>query len=312
MTNGGPAGVTRPVVQYIFETGFTGYRFGYASAIAYIFFALIVIISIGQVRFDVPQERLTTAIATEPTTQPTGPPPPRPVRRARGPAHRRDASPAPAASGRSSPSSCSPSLWLLPFLWARRHVVQVRDGSPPRRRCRGSRPTASPRRRTRACCAQGNIPLWTWNSLVTATAITLHHARRVVARGLRARADRLRGPPVAVLGDHRVDHRAAARADRAAVLRDADAQPRRHLLGDHPAAGRRARHGVHPEEVLRAGARSSSRTPPASTAPDGCGCSGPSSCRCPGRSSRPSGSSCSSRRGTTSCGRSSSPATRRS
>ncbi|MEZ0447114.1 carbohydrate ABC transporter permease [Cellulomonas sp. ICMP 17802] len=50
MTNGGPAGVTRPVVQYIFETGFTGYRFGYASAIAYIFFALIVIISIGQVR----------------------------------------------------------------------------------------------------------------------------------------------------------------------------------------------------------------------------------------------------------------------
>jgi multiple sugar transport system permease protein len=36
--------------MYIFETGFTGYRFGYASAIAYIFFALIVIISIGQVR----------------------------------------------------------------------------------------------------------------------------------------------------------------------------------------------------------------------------------------------------------------------
>ncbi|KQR08361.1 carbohydrate ABC transporter permease [Cellulomonas sp. Leaf334] len=50
MTNGGPAGVTRPVVMYIFETGFTGYRFGYASAIAYIFFALIVIISVGQVR----------------------------------------------------------------------------------------------------------------------------------------------------------------------------------------------------------------------------------------------------------------------
>ena len=50
MTQGGPAGVTRPVVMYIFETGFTGYRFGYASAIAYIFFALIVIISVGQVR----------------------------------------------------------------------------------------------------------------------------------------------------------------------------------------------------------------------------------------------------------------------
>nr|WP_307802424.1 sugar ABC transporter permease [Cellulomonas fengjieae] len=50
MTQGGPGGVTRPVVQYVFETGFTGYRFGYASAIAYIFFAIIVIISIAQMR----------------------------------------------------------------------------------------------------------------------------------------------------------------------------------------------------------------------------------------------------------------------
>ncbi|WP_399552383.1 carbohydrate ABC transporter permease [uncultured Cellulomonas sp.] len=50
MTQGGPGGVTRPVVQYVFEAGFTGYRFGYASAIAYIFFAIIVIISIGQMR----------------------------------------------------------------------------------------------------------------------------------------------------------------------------------------------------------------------------------------------------------------------
>ena len=50
MTQGGPGGVTRPVVQYVFETGFTGYRFGYASAIAYIFFAIIVIISVGQMR----------------------------------------------------------------------------------------------------------------------------------------------------------------------------------------------------------------------------------------------------------------------
>ncbi|KQY22408.1 sugar ABC transporter permease [Cellulomonas sp. Root485] len=50
MTQGGPGGVTRPVVQYVFEVGFTGYRFGYASAIAYIFFAIIVIISIGQMR----------------------------------------------------------------------------------------------------------------------------------------------------------------------------------------------------------------------------------------------------------------------
>ncbi|WP_307494148.1 carbohydrate ABC transporter permease [Cellulomonas humilata] len=50
MTQGGPGGVTRPVVQYVFEVGFTGYRFGYASSIAYIFFAIIVIISVGQMR----------------------------------------------------------------------------------------------------------------------------------------------------------------------------------------------------------------------------------------------------------------------
>ncbi|WP_412866596.1 carbohydrate ABC transporter permease [Cellulomonas sp. 179-A 9B4 NHS] len=51
MTQGGPGGVTRPVVQYIFESGFTGYRFGYASAIAYVFFAVIIIISVAQLRF---------------------------------------------------------------------------------------------------------------------------------------------------------------------------------------------------------------------------------------------------------------------
>ena len=51
MTNGGPGGVTRPVVQYIFESGFTGYRFGYASAIAYVFFAVVVVVAVAQMRF---------------------------------------------------------------------------------------------------------------------------------------------------------------------------------------------------------------------------------------------------------------------
>jgi multiple sugar transport system permease protein len=49
MTAGGPGGSTRPVVQYVFETGFTGFRFGYSAAISYIFFALIVVISIIQI-----------------------------------------------------------------------------------------------------------------------------------------------------------------------------------------------------------------------------------------------------------------------
>ncbi|WP_026554509.1 carbohydrate ABC transporter permease [Arthrobacter sp. 35W] len=48
MTAGGPAGSTRSIVQYIFETGFTGYRLGYSSAISFIFFGLIVVLSIGQ------------------------------------------------------------------------------------------------------------------------------------------------------------------------------------------------------------------------------------------------------------------------
>jgi multiple sugar transport system permease protein len=50
MTNGGPNGATRPVVQYIFEAGFTGYRFGYSAAISYVFFTLIIIVSLVQLR----------------------------------------------------------------------------------------------------------------------------------------------------------------------------------------------------------------------------------------------------------------------
>jgi multiple sugar transport system permease protein len=48
LTNGGPAGSTRSLVQYIYESGFTGYRFGYSSAISYLFFAIIVLVSLAQ------------------------------------------------------------------------------------------------------------------------------------------------------------------------------------------------------------------------------------------------------------------------
>jgi ABC-type sugar transport system permease subunit len=47
MTSGGPGGATRPIMLYIYEVGFTGYRLGYASAISYIFFFLIIIVSIA-------------------------------------------------------------------------------------------------------------------------------------------------------------------------------------------------------------------------------------------------------------------------
>lgn len=50
MTGGGPDDSTRPVLQYVYEAGFTGYRIGYASAVSYIFFALIVIVSLIQLR----------------------------------------------------------------------------------------------------------------------------------------------------------------------------------------------------------------------------------------------------------------------
>ncbi|MEV7423549.1 MULTISPECIES: carbohydrate ABC transporter permease [unclassified Streptomyces] len=50
MTGGGPDDSTRPILQYVYQAGFTGYRIGYASAVSYLFFALIVIVSLVQLR----------------------------------------------------------------------------------------------------------------------------------------------------------------------------------------------------------------------------------------------------------------------
>lgn len=50
MTGGGPGTSTRPVLEYVYDTGFTGYRMGYASAVSYILFALIVVVSLLQLR----------------------------------------------------------------------------------------------------------------------------------------------------------------------------------------------------------------------------------------------------------------------
>lgn len=41
----GPGGVTRPILQYIYDTGFTNYRMGYASAMSYVFFALVLAVT---------------------------------------------------------------------------------------------------------------------------------------------------------------------------------------------------------------------------------------------------------------------------
>lgn len=48
MTKGGPGDSTRPVLEYIYDVGFTGYRLGYASSISYLFFAIVVLVSIAQ------------------------------------------------------------------------------------------------------------------------------------------------------------------------------------------------------------------------------------------------------------------------
>jgi multiple sugar transport system permease protein len=48
LTKGGPDGSTRPVVEYVYDVGFTGYRLGYASAISYVFFALVLLASAAQ------------------------------------------------------------------------------------------------------------------------------------------------------------------------------------------------------------------------------------------------------------------------
>lgn len=48
MTGGGPAGSTRVLVQYIYETGFKYYKMGYGAAMSYILFVIILIISVVQ------------------------------------------------------------------------------------------------------------------------------------------------------------------------------------------------------------------------------------------------------------------------
>ncbi|MGI5289151.1 carbohydrate ABC transporter permease [Nonomuraea polychroma] len=50
MTGGGPEDSTRPIIEYAYDMGFTGYRIGYASAVSYILFAIIVVVSLAQLR----------------------------------------------------------------------------------------------------------------------------------------------------------------------------------------------------------------------------------------------------------------------
>jgi multiple sugar transport system permease protein len=50
MTGGGPGGNTRVLVQYIYEQGFKYFKMGYAQAVAFIFFLIMLGVSYFQIR----------------------------------------------------------------------------------------------------------------------------------------------------------------------------------------------------------------------------------------------------------------------
>jgi multiple sugar transport system permease protein len=56
-TKGGPYGSTRLMVQYIYENGFSYYKMGYASALAYVLMAVILLFSLLQFRLFRPREQ---------------------------------------------------------------------------------------------------------------------------------------------------------------------------------------------------------------------------------------------------------------
>lgn len=48
ITGGGPASGTRPMIQYIYENAFEKNNMGYAAAMSYVLFAILLILSLGQ------------------------------------------------------------------------------------------------------------------------------------------------------------------------------------------------------------------------------------------------------------------------
>ncbi|MDR7277483.1 carbohydrate ABC transporter permease [Catenuloplanes atrovinosus] len=48
LNEGAAAPITRPLIQYVYEQGFTSYRIGYASAISYLLFLIIMLVAFAQ------------------------------------------------------------------------------------------------------------------------------------------------------------------------------------------------------------------------------------------------------------------------
>lgn len=56
MTQGGPSNSTLTIVQYLYNIGFRWYEMGYASSIAYVIFAILLVITIAQFKFYIKNE----------------------------------------------------------------------------------------------------------------------------------------------------------------------------------------------------------------------------------------------------------------
>ncbi|GAB2570111.1 carbohydrate ABC transporter permease [Gracilibacillus alcaliphilus] len=56
ITGGGPGGATRPLIQYIYEAGFTQNNLGYAATMSYALFFILLILSIIQLRYQRSEE----------------------------------------------------------------------------------------------------------------------------------------------------------------------------------------------------------------------------------------------------------------
>ena len=48
ITGGGPAGSTKPLIQYIYETAFSKNNLGYAAAMSYVLFGILLVLSLAQ------------------------------------------------------------------------------------------------------------------------------------------------------------------------------------------------------------------------------------------------------------------------
>lgn len=50
ITDGGPGTTTRPIILYIYEMGFQRYDLGYAAAMSYLLFMVLLVLSVIQLR----------------------------------------------------------------------------------------------------------------------------------------------------------------------------------------------------------------------------------------------------------------------